>query len=92
MKYSLGEKIDSMLVETLESACAAAFAQKQEKGAYIQRAIRKLDMAKIFLQIAWEMKSLDTAKYAAVSEKLDAIGRMLGGWHGQVIKQNSPTR
>ncbi|MEK7615975.1 MAG: four helix bundle protein [Patescibacteria group bacterium] len=92
MKYSLGEKIDNFFVETLEGACAAAFAQKDEKLLYVQRAIQKLDMGKIFLQIAWEIKSLDTAKYATLSEKLDSAGKQLGGWYGQLIKQNSPAK
>ena len=40
--------------------------------------------------ILWETKSLDNKKYIVLSEKIQEIGRMLGGWHGQVIKQNSP--
>jgi hypothetical protein len=40
--------------------------------------------------ILWETKSLDTKKYIALSEKMDEVGRMLGGWSGQLKKQNSP--
>lgn len=43
--------------------------------------------------ILWETKSLDNKKYIALSEKLSKIGKMLGGWNGQLskpIKQNSP--
>jgi len=39
----------------------------------------------------WETKSLDNNKYLIISEKIDEIGRMLGGWNGQLIKQNSST-
>lgn len=39
--------------------------------------------------ILWETKSLDTKKYISLSEKIDEIGRMLGGWNGQLTKQNS---
>lgn len=52
-------------------------------------AIRKLDTLKILLLILWETKSLDTKKYAALSIPLEEIGRMLGGWNGQLVKQNS---
>ena len=31
-------------------------------------------------------------KYIILSEKIDEIGRMLGGWNGQLQKQNSPSR
>ena len=37
-------------------------------------------------------KSLDDKKYIALSVKLDEAGRMLGGWNGQLTKQNSPKK
>jgi len=40
----------------------------------------------------WETKSLDNKKYIALSLPLDEIGKMLGGWNGQLTKQNSPTK
>lgn len=55
-------------------------------------AIRKTDAMKIFLLILWETKSLDNKKYLAISEKINEIGRMLGGWNGQLTKQNSSTK
>ena len=42
--------------------------------------------------VLWETKSLDDKKYIALSVKLDEIGKMLGGWSGQLQKQNSPTK
>jgi hypothetical protein len=42
--------------------------------------------------ILWETKSLDEKKYIALSIKLDEIGKMLGGWRGQLQKRNSPIR
>jgi hypothetical protein len=32
------------------------------------------------LQIAWENKCISSEKYSVLSEKLEEIGRMLGGW------------
>jgi len=88
-KYTLGEKIDRFLLESFEAACSAVFLSGQEKITFVRLAIRKLDMVKIFLQIAWEIKTIDTNKYSTLSLKLDEAGRMLGGWRGQLIKQNS---
>jgi hypothetical protein len=36
--------------------------------------------------VLWESKSLDNKKYAALSVSCDEIGKMLGGWQGQLIK------
>jgi hypothetical protein len=67
----------------------ATFISRSEKEPWIRLAIRKLDTIKVFLMILWETKSLDTKKYIALSEKLDEVGKMLGGWHGQLKKNSS---
>ena len=46
----------------------------------LNNASTKLDFLKFFLQLAWEIKTLDNKKYIALSEKLNEIGKMLGGW------------
>jgi hypothetical protein len=89
-RYTLGGKIDVLLTEIIEAISCAAFLPREEKQPYIKVAIRKTDAVKIFLLILWETKSLDNKKYLAVSEKINEIGRMLGGWSGQLAKQNSP--
>lgn len=42
--------------------------------------------------ILWETKSLDTKKYIALSEILDEVGKMLGGWNGQLAKNSAPPK
>jgi hypothetical protein len=85
-KYSLGEKIDRLLVETLEAAITASFLGRHEKLPYVRISIRKLDTTKIFLLIAWEVKAIDDSKFITLSEVLNESGKMLGGWHGQLVK------
>ncbi|OGZ09756.1 MAG: hypothetical protein A3D65_05520 [Candidatus Lloydbacteria bacterium RIFCSPHIGHO2_02_FULL_50_13] len=58
----------------------------------MRQAIRKADTLKILLLVLWETKSLENKKYIALSVKLDEVGRMLGGWSGQIVRQNSPTK
>ncbi|PIQ80351.1 MAG: hypothetical protein COV79_00985, partial [Parcubacteria group bacterium CG11_big_fil_rev_8_21_14_0_20_41_14] len=71
--------------------CAASFLVRGEKIPFVRRAIQKLDTLKIFLMVLWETKSLDNKKYGVLSAPLDEIGRQLGGWNGQLTKQNSPS-
>jgi len=91
-RYTVGEKIDALFIEIIEATVSAAFLPRTDKTPWIRLAIRKLDALKILLMILWETKSLRDKKYIALSEKLDAVGKMLGGWHGQLQKQNSPTK
>ncbi|MDO8557062.1 MAG: four helix bundle protein [Candidatus Jorgensenbacteria bacterium] len=83
-RYTLGAKIDLFFLEIIEYIFSAAFITRHERLMRINGAVTKLDLLKFFLQIAWEIKSLDTKKYIALSEKLDETGRMLGGWIKQL--------
>lgn len=87
-KYSLGNRIDKIFIETIEAVVSATFLQKGEKLPWLRLAIRKLDTANILLLILWETKSIDDKKYITLSEHLEVVGKMLGGWNGQLIKQN----
>ncbi|MBU1126671.1 four helix bundle protein [Patescibacteria group bacterium] len=91
-RYTLGGRIDYLFIETIEATSTASFLKPHEKLPYVRIAIRKLDTIKILLLILWETKSLDNKKYIALSEKISEVGRMLGGWHGQLVKQNSPKK
>lgn len=89
-----------MLVEILETISTASFLDKSKKLPFVALAIRKTDVLKILLMILWETKSLDTKKYIFLSQKIDEVGRMLGGWNGQLLKlaeiqsgkENSPDK
>ena len=91
-RYSLGKRVDNLFVEVIEAIASASFLAKEEKAPYVRLAIRKTDTLKILLMILWETKSLDNKKYSAVSVKIDEIGKMLGGWNGQLQKSLEQTR
>ncbi len=87
-RYTIGEKIDALLVAATELILTASYLGREQKLPYVQRAAIKIDMVKFFLQILWEIKAMDTKRYIAFSEKYSEIGRMLGGWARQLGKQN----
>lgn len=91
-RFTLGQKVDILLVEIIEAISAASFLSRAEKIPYVRLAIKKTDALKIFLMILWETKSLDDKKYILLSQRINEIGKMLGGWNGQLIKQNSPVK
>ena len=88
-KYTLGEKIDRLFVEVLEFIFAATYLQSIKKFDCVNKASIKLDLLKFFLRIAWETKALNNKRYILISEKLDEIGKMLGGWI-RLIKEKLP--
>lgn len=86
-RYSLGQRIDTLFIEALEAITVAAFLLPEEKLPYVKHAIRKVDTLKVLLMLLWELKSLENKKYLALSIRIDEIGRMLGGWQGQLKKK-----
>ena len=91
-RHSLGQRIDSIFVEIIEAISIASYLPREEKQPWVRLAIRKLDTMKILVMVIWETKSLDNKKYLALSAPMEEIGKMLGGWQGQLAKQNSPAK
>lgn len=88
-RYTLGGKIDRYFLETLELLFTASYLSKDQKLPYLQKSAIKLDLLKFFLQLSWELKTLDNKKYIILSEQLNEIGKMLGGWIKGLQKENS---
>jgi len=90
-RYTLGGKIDVLFLEVIELIFIASSLAREKKLPYLQRAISKFDLLKFFLQISWEIKSLDNKKYLLISEPLSEVGKMLGGWYRNLLKETSAT-
>ena len=70
-RYTIGAKIDSLFLDTIELLFIASYLGKEQKQPVLQKANGKLDLLKFFLQITWELKVLDTKKYTELSKSLD---------------------
>jgi hypothetical protein len=89
-RYTLGEKIDALLIAAIEMIVRAQYANRsEERVTLVVDAMTRLDLSKFFLELAWEAKALNDEKYAAISEGLHEIGRMLGGWK-KTVEQKLP--
>lgn len=80
LRYTLGEKVDHCFVSTLELLFFAQYAKREQRLPILQKANTKFDSLKFFLQILWETDGVTAKQYAALSEPLALIGKMLGGW------------
>jgi hypothetical protein len=89
-RYTLGQKIDDLFIETTELMFLASHLAKEQKLPYLQKATAKLDLLKLFLQISWEIKAIDNRKYIMLAEPLEEVGKMLGGWVRQTISRSEP--
>ncbi len=89
-RYILGGKIEDYFLGLLENIFISIYLAPEQKIPRLVIAISKLDGVKFFLQIAWENKCLKDDRYSTLSEKLEEIGKMLGGWKKGLKKKTPP--
>jgi len=89
-RYTLGSKIDEVFLLAIEYCFLASYASKDTKLIHLERCISRVDLLKLLLQLTWEIRALDTKKYTVLSEQLQEVGRMLGGWKKGLETKNSP--
>jgi hypothetical protein len=79
-KYALGQKIDNLILDTIELIFLAASLSRRKKGEVLQKASLKIDLLKILTRLSKEVKALDNKKYIQLQQELQEIGKMIGGW------------
>jgi four helix bundle protein len=79
-KYTLGEKIENTTLDLMEYLIAASYSSKEKKNAYLSHANIKLDLLKTLIRLAEDLRAIPTKKYLQLEDKLQEIGKMLGGW------------
>lgn len=90
IRYSLGEKITSLFIDLTELILIAGYSDKEQKTQILKKASIKLDLLKYFLQTAFDLKAIDNKTLANLSLPISEVGKMLGGWQKQLIKQTPP--
>ncbi len=79
-RHALGEKIQKTSIELIELLVYASRKDRKSKFYFLEEAAAKLDLLKLLLRLGEDIQSIPTKRYIALSEKLQEIGRMLGGW------------
>ncbi|MDO8572742.1 MAG: four helix bundle protein [bacterium] len=78
-RYTLGARIENKFLDLLEVAHQAYFIEREKKMGKVVQCIFLLDTLKFLLHVGWEAKLISHKHYAEIAEKLDEIGKMLGG-------------
>ena len=79
-RYAIWQKVENATLEILEIILIATSLSKNEKAEVLENASKKLNILRVFIRLSKDIKAIDNKKYIALQEKLDEIGRMLGGW------------
>lgn len=84
-KHSLGRKIENLIIELLIAVLKSAYSPKDKKLLSLKETDEKIFILKILIRLAKETQSLNIKKYIILEEKLQEIGKMLGGWIKSIL-------
>jgi len=83
-RFVLGQRIEDTILEILEGIIEAN--QERDKTIYLKRTSVELDKLRILIRLSKDLKFISIRQYQFVSEKINEIGKMLGGWIKDSLK------
>lgn len=84
-RYVLGQQCEVTINDIMRAFFRAGGASKQEKAAHLDRASVDLNMLRIYFRMAKDLRAIDMKTYVGLEERVDDIGRQLGGWRKSLV-------
>jgi len=78
-KYSLGIELEKEVLELLRTIIKANL-NRGDKAGEIKQCLIHYETVKVFVRLAKDYRLLSLRQYKFAAEKLEEIGKMLGGW------------
>lgn len=79
-KYTLGERLQLAVLSLVEWLTAASYLGREKKFSALHQAAIKLDVLRLLLRLAESVHAIPTKTYLDLQQRLDTLGKMLGGW------------
>jgi hypothetical protein len=79
-RFTLGERLEGGLLETLELLVEAAYSGRSTKKAALQRANLRLEVMRHLWRLCQELQVIPTRRYEHGARLMDDLGRQIGGW------------
>jgi hypothetical protein len=83
-RFTVGERLSANGLDLLTALVEATYAR--EKAGLLEQASRKVNSTRLLLRMAKDLKLMSIDAYGFSAEKLDEIGRMVGGWSKAVAR------
>jgi hypothetical protein len=80
VRYTLWQKIQNLNLQILENLVLLGYLPQESRLSDLKKTSARLDLIRILVRMACDIKSINTKKYLSIQENIDEIGRMLGGW------------
>lgn len=79
-RYALGEKLKTAILDVLEAIIQAGSAKKEFKIPFLERALIKMEVVKIFVRLGADTRNIPISHALELQETIQTVCRMLGGW------------
>lgn len=79
-RFTVYERSENLIIDIIELFLEAGYTKSAHKCAVLEKASVKLNTLRFLIRLMKETKVFDLKKYTTLQEKIDEIGRMLGGW------------
>lgn len=77
-KFVLGDRIQTKVMDVQE-LCLRAYYSKQKRDDLMEANLQ-LEVTRHLIRLAHHLRLMSVKAYGVVSEKIDEVGRMIGGW------------
>jgi len=79
-RYCIGQKCEKIILDILELILETIQSPRNKKLELLNKTSIKLNILRITIRLAKDVKAIDFKKYLTLQEKINEIGKMLGGW------------
>jgi len=77
-KFVLGDRIETKVLDVQER-CLRAYYSK-DKREHLVEANLGLEVVRHLVRLSYDLRIINAQRYGVISEKVDEVGRMVGGW------------
>jgi hypothetical protein len=79
-RYSLWSRVEATALQMLEGFVHVGYLPLEQRAQKLTGLAAEVDMLRMYMRLAVDIKVLPMKKAVPIQERLDEIGRMLGGW------------
>lgn len=79
-RYTIYLRCENVILDIIERILLSSEQSKIEKLPTLKQTSVKLNLLRVLIRLAKDVKAINIKKYTTLEESIDEIGRMLGGW------------
>ena len=91
-RFGIGARIDVALLDLLMIIRRAGFASGERKVGLLEISISKIDDIRFLFHLLWETGLIANEQFARFGERIEEIGRDVGGWRKGMLAKTPPPK